>query len=119
MTYPHVTTREEFLGAEVASFNVRGRTVDEVRAFVDRLDARLLAIHDAATSERREKTPAEQDAFDHGLRLRDEALARIEYVQRCEDQIRRGPNTLRAGLLRCRWLGCPGRRSCQRRGPNE
>jgi hypothetical protein len=89
MTNP-LSTREEFLGHD-ANFEIgRGHTVDQLSEFVQRMDERLLAIHESAVSERRDKTPAEQDAFDHGMKLRDQVTGWLETRQRAADQLRRG-----------------------------
>ena len=86
MTY---STREEFLGPD-ANFVMRGQPVDQLQEFVQRIDGRLLALHEAAASELRDKTPAEQDAFDHGIRLRDQVVGWLETRQKAIDQLQRG-----------------------------
>jgi HK97 family phage major capsid protein len=58
---------------------LRGQTPDELQQFVEVLDAHLRSIHqDEDTGELRDKTPAEQTAFDYGLKLRDVAIRKIE-----------------------------------------
>ena len=52
-----------------------GPSVDDLQHFVEVLDAHLRSIHqDENTGELRDKTPAEQTAFDYGLKLRDLAI---------------------------------------------
>lgn len=74
---------------------LRGKTPDELSAFVEVLDAHLRAIHqDENTGELREKTPDEQKAFDYGLKLRDVAITKIDEHRAVQEIFRRRPKAV-------------------------
>jgi len=74
---------------------LRGKTPEELAAFVDLLDAHLRSIHqDENTGELRDKTPAEQTAFAYGLKLRDIAIKRIEEHRAIAEVFRRRPKAV-------------------------
>lgn len=76
------------------------KTPDDLVRFVEVLDAHLRTIHqDDATGELRDKTPAEQTAFDYGLRLRDLALKRIEEHRAVQDVWKRRPQSVQSALM--------------------
>lgn len=79
---------------------LRGKTPDELQHFTEVLDAHLRSIHqDEDTGELRDKTPAEQTAFDYGLRIRDIAMKRIEEHRAVQDVFRRRPKAVQAAML--------------------
>jgi HK97 family phage major capsid protein len=74
---------------------LRGKTPDELAAFVEVLDAHLRAIHqDENTGELREKSPDEQKAFDYGLKLRDVAITKIDEHRAVQEIFRRRPKAV-------------------------
>jgi HK97 family phage major capsid protein len=79
---------------------LRGRTPDELEQYVEVLDAHLRSIHlDEDTGELRDKSPAEQSAFDYGLKLRDIAIRRIEDHRAVQEVFRRRPKAVEAAML--------------------
>lgn len=79
---------------------IRGMTPDDLQRFVEVLDAHLRSIHqDEATGELRDKTAAEQTAFDYGLKLRDLAISRIDEHRAVQEVFRRRPKAVEAALL--------------------
>lgn len=78
---------------------LRGKTPDELARYVEILDAHLRSIHqDEDTGELREKTAAEQKAFDYGLKLRDLAIGRIEEHRNIQEIFRRKPQSVQRAL---------------------
>jgi HK97 family phage major capsid protein len=91
--------RVEDIGADTPE-EIRGMTPDDLQRFVEVLDAHLRAIHqDENTGELRTKTPAEQTAFDYGLKLRDLAISRIDEHRAVQEVFRRRPKAVEAALL--------------------
>lgn len=87
------------LGTETPE-ELRGKTPDELQHFVEVLDAHLRTIHqDETTGELRDKTPAEQTAFDYGLKLRDIAIKRIEEHRAVQEVFRRRPKAVEAAMF--------------------
>lgn len=79
---------------------LRNKTPDEMEHFVKVLDAHLRTIHqDEDTGELRDKTPAEQKAFDYGLRLRDIAITKIDEHRAVQDVFRRRPKAVETAML--------------------
>lgn len=79
---------------------LRGRTPEELEQYVEVLDAHLRTIHiDEDTGELRDKSPAEQTAFDYGLRLRDLAIKRIEEHREVQEVFRRRPRAVQSAML--------------------
>ena len=79
---------------------LRGKTPDELQQFVEVLDAHLRSIHqDENTGELREKSEAEQKAFDYGLKLRDKAIARIDEHRAIQEVFRRRPKAVEAAMF--------------------
>jgi HK97 family phage major capsid protein len=79
---------------------LRGRTPDELEQYVEVLDAHLRSIHvDEDTGELRDKSPAEQAAFDYGLKLRDVAINRIENHRAVQEVFRRRPRAVQTAML--------------------
>lgn len=79
---------------------LRGKTPDEMQQFVEVLDAHLRSIHqDENTGELRDKTPAEQTAFDYGLRLRDIAIAKIEEHRAVQEVFSRRPKAVETAMF--------------------
>ncbi len=79
---------------------LRGKTPDELQRFVEVLDAHLRTIHqDEDTGELRDKTPAEQTAFDYGLRVRDIAINTIEEHRAVQEVFRRRPKAVEAAMF--------------------
>lgn len=78
---------------------LRGKTPDELARYVEILDAHLRSIHqDEDTGELREKTTAEQKAFDYGLVLRDLAIKRVEEHRNIQEIFRRKPKSVQRAL---------------------
>jgi HK97 family phage major capsid protein len=79
---------------------LRGKTPDELQRFVEVLDAHLRTIHqDEDTGELRDKTPAEQKAFDYGLKVRDIAIKRVEDHRAVQEVFRRRPKAVEAAMF--------------------
>lgn len=79
---------------------LRGKTPEEMQHFVEVLDAHLRTIHqDENTGELRDKTPAEQKAFDYGLRLRDIAITKIDEHRAVQDVFKRRPKAVEAAMF--------------------
>lgn len=79
---------------------LRGKTPEELQHFVEVLDAHLRTIHqDEDTGELRDKTPAEQTAFDYGLRLRDVAIKRIDEHRAVQEVFRRRPKAVESAMF--------------------
>lgn len=79
---------------------LRGKTPDELQHFVEVLDAHLRSIHtDEDTGALRDKTPAEQTAFDYGLKLRDLAIRKIDEHRAVQEVFRRRPKSVEAAML--------------------
>jgi len=87
---PGTATPEELLG----------KTPDDLVRFVEVLDAHLRSIHqDENTGELRDKSSAEQIAFDYGLKLRDIAIKRIEEHRAVQEVWKRRPKAVEAAML--------------------
>lgn len=79
---------------------LRGMTPDDLQRYVEVLDAHLRSIHqDENTGELRDKSPAEQTAFDYGLKLRDFAIKRIEEHRSVQAVFARRPKAVEAAML--------------------
>jgi hypothetical protein len=96
---------EELRGKDVTGLDpakvpdeLRGKTPDELEAFVRVLDAHLRSIHQDENGELREKTPAEQQAFAYGLKLRDIAVAKINEHRAIQEVFRNKPNAVKKAL---------------------
>lgn len=88
------------IGATGLPDELRGKTPDEIQRFVEVLDAHLRTIHqDEDTGELRDKTPAEQTAFDYGLRLRDIAIGKIEEHRAVQEVFRRRPKAVETAMF--------------------
>jgi HK97 family phage major capsid protein len=86
---------------------LRGMTPDDLQQFVEILDAHLRSIHqDENTGELRDKTPAEQTAFDYGLGLRDAAIKKIDEHRAVQDVFARRPKAVQAAMMN---LGKPSK----------
>jgi HK97 family phage major capsid protein len=82
---------------------LRGKTPDDLQHFVEVLDAHLRSIHqDENTGELRDKSPAEQTAFDYGLKLRDLAIKKIDEHRAVQEVFRRRPKSVEAAMLNLR-----------------
>lgn len=79
---------------------LRGKTPDDLQHFVEVLDAHLRSIHqDENTGELRDKTPAEQTAFDYGLKLRDLAIKKMDEHRAVQEVFKRRPKSVEAAML--------------------
>lgn len=79
---------------------LRGKTPDELQHFVEVLDAHLRSIHtDEDTGVLRDKSPAEQTAFDYGLKLRDLAIRKIDEHRAVQEVFQRRPKSVEAAML--------------------
>jgi HK97 family phage major capsid protein len=78
---------------------LRGKTPDELQHFVEVLDAHLRSIHQDDNGELRDKTVAEQTAFDYGLRLRDGAIRKIDNHRAVQEVFRRRPKAVEAAMM--------------------
>jgi HK97 family phage major capsid protein len=102
---------EELRGKQVADLaeldgtpdELRGKTPDELRAFVEVLDAHLRDLHQTEEGELRDKTPEEQQAFDYGLKLRDIGIERLENHQKVQEIFRRKPRAVQQALANIRY----------------
>jgi HK97 family phage major capsid protein len=92
---------EELRGKTVASIEdgipeeVRNKTPDELRQLVDVLDAHLRSIHQGDNGELRDLTQAEQEAFDYGLAVREQAIKRIEHHRAVSEVFSRRPDAVK------------------------
>jgi hypothetical protein len=87
------------LGTETPD-ELRGKTPDELQHFVEVLDAHLRSIHlEEDTGALREKTPAEQKAFDYGLKVRDIAIKRIDEHRAVQEVFKRRPKAVEAAMF--------------------
>jgi HK97 family phage major capsid protein len=82
---------------------LRGKTPDELSAYVEVLDAHLRSLHQTDEGELREKTPEEQSAFDYGLKLRDKAIARIDEHRNIQEIFRRKPKAVERALANIKY----------------
>lgn len=95
----------ELRGKDAASLGtgvpeeLRGKTPDDLQHFVDVLDAHLRSIHQTDEGELRDKSPAEQTAFDYGLKLRDIAINKIEENRAVQEVFKRRPKAVEAAML--------------------
>lgn len=78
---------------------LRGKTPDELQAFVEVLDAHLRSIHQTDNDELRDKTPVEQKAFDYGLKLRDKAISMIDENRAVQEIFRRRPKAVEQAMF--------------------
>jgi HK97 family phage major capsid protein len=79
---------------------LRGMRPEDLEHYVEVLDAHLRTIHiDEDNGELREKTPAEQKAFDYGLKLRDIAIRRIEEHRAVQEVFRRRPKAVESAMF--------------------
>jgi len=79
---------------------LRGKTPDDLQAFLEILDAHLRSIHqDEMSGELRDKSDAERVAFDYGLRLRDLALKKIDEHREVQKVFSRRPKSVEAAML--------------------
>lgn len=79
---------------------LRGKTPEDLQHFVEVLDAHLRSIHqDEDTGALRDKTPAEQTAFDYGLKLRDIAIRKIDEHRAVREVFARRPKSVEAAML--------------------
>lgn len=85
---------------EATPEELHGMTPDDLVRFVEVLDAHLRSIHQSdETGALREKTPAEQTAFDYGLKLRDIAIKRVEEHRAVQEVFKRRPKSVEAAML--------------------
>lgn len=78
---------------------LRGKTPDELVAWISVVDAHLRSIHqDDDTGELRDKTPDERMAFEYGLALRNIAEKIIEEHRAISEVFRRRPASVQAAL---------------------
>ena len=80
-----------------------GKTPEELRAFVEILDAHLRSIHQTDEGELREKSVAEQKAFDYGLILRDRAITRIEEHNAVAEIFRKKPAAVQRAMANIKY----------------
>lgn len=91
--------RVDDLNADGFPDELRGKTPDELQRFVDVLDAHLRSIHQTDDGELRNKTAAEQTAFDYGLKLRDIAITKIDEHRAVQEVFKRRPKAVEAAML--------------------
>jgi HK97 family phage major capsid protein len=78
---------------------LRGKTPEELQAFIEVLDAHLRSLHqDEDTGELRDKTPDERKAFDYGLAVRDKAMKRLEEHRAVAEVFRRRPKSVESAM---------------------
>jgi HK97 family phage major capsid protein len=73
---------------------LRGLNPTDLDAFLTVLDAQLRSIHQDDNGGLREKSDAEQAAFDYGLTLRDKVVAKIEDHRKIAEVFRRRPQSV-------------------------
>lgn len=79
---------------------LRGMTPDDIQEFVEVLDAHLRSIHiDENSGELRDKSPAEQTAFDYGLKLRDVAIKKLDEHRAVQEVFKRRPKAVEVAML--------------------
>lgn len=78
---------------------IRGKTPDELQHFIEVLDAHLRSIHQTDEGELRDKTPAEQTAFNYGLKLRDLAIKRVDEHRAVQEVFKRRPKAVEAAMF--------------------
>jgi HK97 family phage major capsid protein len=79
---------------------LRGKTPDELVHYSQILDAHLRAIHqDENTGTLRDKTPAEQKAFDYGLKVRDLIIRKIDEHRAVQEVFNRRPKSVEAAMM--------------------
>jgi len=84
---------------EATPEEIRGMTPDDLQRFVEVLDAHLRSIHQTDDGELRDKSSAEQTAFNYGLKLRDLAITRIDEHRAVQEVFRRRPKAVESALL--------------------
>ena len=84
---------------------LRGKTPEELQAYIEVLDAHLRSLHQTDEGELREKTPDEQKAFTYGLALRDKAVKKIDEHRAIAEIFRRKPKAVEAALVNIRTGG--------------
>jgi len=101
---------EELRGKNVADLKdantpdeLRGKTPDELHAYIEVLDAHLKSIHQTDEGELRDKTPAEQTAFDYGLKLRDIAIKKIDEHRAVQEIFKRKPQAVTRALANIKY----------------
>lgn len=100
---------EELRGKDVAQLGdtlpeeLRGKTPDELDAFVKVLDAHLRSLHQTDEGELRDKNAEEQTAFDYGLKLRDKAIDRLEEHRKVQEIFRRKPKAVERALANIKY----------------
>lgn len=77
---------------------LRGKTPEELQAYVELLDAHLRSIHQTDEGELRDKTPVEQKAFAYGLKLRDRAFKMLEEHRAIAEVFRQRPRAVQAAM---------------------
>lgn len=82
---------------------LRGKTPDELDAFIKVLDAHLRSLHQTDNGELREKSPVEKKAFDYGLKLRDIAIARLDEHRAVAEVFRRKPKAVERALANIKY----------------
>ena len=99
----------ELVGKDPASLGdslpdeLRGKTPDELQAFITVLDAHLRSIHqDEDTGELRDKSDAEAKAFAYGLAVRDKAMKRLDEHRAIAEVFRRKPKAVDQALAAVR-----------------
>jgi HK97 family phage major capsid protein len=106
---PTVTIPDELRGKDLSALGdtgfdeLRGKTPDELDAFVKVLDAHLRSIHQTDEGELRDKTEDEQKAFDYGLKLRDAAMDRLDEHRNIQEVFRRKPQAVKQALTNIRY----------------
>lgn len=79
---------------------LRGKTPDELQHFIEVLDAHLRTIHlEEETGALRDKSPAEQTAFNYGLKLRDLAIKKIDEHRAVQEVFKRRPKAVEAAMF--------------------
>ncbi len=81
---------------------LRGKTPDELQAFIEVLDAHLRSLHQEDNGEIRDKTVDEKRAFDYGLAVRDKAIKRLEEHRAVAEVFRRRPKAVEAAMAHVR-----------------
>lgn len=99
----------ELRGKDAASLGdgtpeeLRGKTPEELQAFIEVLDAHLRSLHQTDEGELREKSPDEQRAFAYGLKIRDLAMARLEEHRAISEVFRRKPKAVQQAMANIKY----------------
>lgn len=82
--------------------DIRGKTPEELENMLKLLDAHLRSIHQTDEGELREKTEAEQAAFDLGMQVRDAIFVKLENHRAIAEVFRKRPESVKQVMANIR-----------------